>query len=58
MKITQGKVAELNKGLKKICDSCDEQAIRLHDILDSLDEITAIVQILLGGLKEIPKQGG
>jgi len=52
MEITQEKRARLNKGLKKICDSCDEQAIKLREIRDGLDKITAEVQILWAELKD------
>jgi len=53
MEITQEKLARLSKGLKKICDSCDEQAIKLSEIRDGLDEITAEVQILWAELEDV-----
>ena len=57
MEITDEQLTKLNTGLKKICDCCDDQAFRLREVIDGLDEISSQVQILWGELAGIAKQG-
>ena len=58
MELTHENLTKLNVGLKKICDSCDEQTIRLHELIDESDEIAAEVLILWGLLSELTQSAG